>query len=262
MLTHLSYFYFNSHPHKEDDSLSSIFQENIRHFNSHPHKEDDGGTLTLGGDNNTFQLTSSQGGWLVDSLQHSQAVYFNSHPHKEDDFSASFRSSISHIFQLTSSQGGWPILFFFHSLELYFNSHPHKEDDKTDNAEDYPEEISTHILTRRMTMYHPCSCCARTISTHILTRRMTDVHGRILRLWGFQLTSSQGGWPLRSCLTMRDGHFNSHPHKEDDNQEESRKMFGVYFNSHPHKEDDLSVRECVVLQVDFNSHPHKEDDDA
>ena len=56
----------------------------------------------------------------------------------------------------------------------YFNSHPHKEDDDFRfkvNAESL--DISTHILTRRMTAPKFKSAASNAISTHILTRRMT-----------------------------------------------------------------------------------------
>ena len=76
-----------------------------------------------------------------------------------------------------------------------FNSHPHKEDDQCGYLHRRQGSISTHILTRRMThllLSEPVLLC---ISTHILTRRMTQLLGV----------------PYRPFL-----HFNSHPHKEDD----------------------------------------------
>ena len=75
-----------------------------------------------------------------------------------------------------------------------FNSHPHKEDD------DLPLNLfpffcfSTHILTRRMTI---CGKCGSGYQV-------------------FQLTSSQGGWPVSVSLSYSMQFFNSHPHKEDD----------------------------------------------
>ena len=56
-------------------------------------------------------------------------LYFNSHPHEEDDFVA------------------------VRSLPLYryFNSHPHEEDDIKEVITDGSRNISTHILTKRMT---------------------------------------------------------------------------------------------------------------
>ena len=56
-------------------------------------------------------------------------------------------------------------------------------------------------------------------------------------------------------------HFNSHPHKEDDDIGFRLIISSVYFNSHPHKEDDLLYTFLCSLTKYFNSHPHKEDDD-
>ena len=101
------------------------------------------------------------------------------------------------IFQLTSSQGGWPSLQAQKIGEMYFNSHPHKEDDAGAKKERLMTDISTHILTRRMTWSLSKACILQwyfnshphkeddrycvsnfhcfIISTHILTRRMTAI---------------------------------------------------------------------------------------
>ena len=56
-------------------------------------------------------------------------IYFNSHPHEEDDLQeAKFRG-----------------------IYMYFNSHPHEEDDSWERVFNNIEDISTHILTKRMT---------------------------------------------------------------------------------------------------------------
>ena len=98
----------------------------------------------------------------------------------------------------------------------HFNSHPHEEDDiAAIYYEDVVSGISTHILTRRMTLYVKQSLEDEYISTHILTRRMTDLYPYTWRnkvisthiltrrmtaaTWigeshmTFQLTSSRGG---------------------------------------------------------------------
>ena len=103
-------------------------------------------------------------------------VYFNSHPHEEDDRkSTSTRQS-----------------------SMHFNSHPHEEDDATFLRVLSNINISTHILTKRMTQQqrplpqaymhfnsHPHEeddfqlVCflplSLDISTHILTKRMTNI---------------------------------------------------------------------------------------
>ena len=56
------------------------------YFNSHPHKEDDTINMTIFFSNPLFQLTSSQGGWHnIVITKKSPKRNFNSHPHKEDD---------------------------------------------------------------------------------------------------------------------------------------------------------------------------------
>ena len=56
-------------------------------------------------------------------------MYFNSHPHEEDDQKSLMKSMTT----------------------LYFNSHPHEEDDGNMAAAVMSIDISTHILTKRMT---------------------------------------------------------------------------------------------------------------
>ena len=83
--------------------------------------------------------------------------HFNSHPHEEDD----------------------RIRLCFHNVELYFNSHPHEEDDI---IQDFPApsgNISTHILTKRMTKSLRIYRGGLFISTHILTKRMTTEAGEM-----------------------------------------------------------------------------------
>ena len=65
--------------------------------------------------------------------------------------------------------------------------------------------ISTHILTKRMTLYSRSYLSADSISTHILTKRMTRT------VWIVESTPS---------------YFNSHPHEEDD------KFFTDKFGEH------------------------------
>ena len=99
-------------------------------------------------------------------------------------------------FQLTSSRGGWRLI----GLD-----------------ERQIVDISTHILTRRMTLeiesgifliltfqltssrggWHAAVLEEMTdliISTHILTRRMTFAYMKVIFSHLFQLTSSRGGW--------------------------------------------------------------------
>ena len=165
--------YFNSHPHEEDDVFSSPQVSFYKHFNSHPHEKDDG------------SLAKSIFG----------AHYFNSHPHEEDDNRSNcagsgtlrfqltstptgllmtiYYSDVTSIFQLTSSRRGWR-LFAWRNVTM--------------------TDISTHILTKRMTVF---------LSSWILT---------VL----FQLTSSRRGW-LAVCKSKESlEYLKSQPHKEYD----------------------------------------------
>ena len=58
---------------------------------------------------------------------------------------------------------------------MHFNSHPHEEDDFRACLDGRREDISTHILTKRMTNVWNNTCEIEDISTHILTKRMTFV---------------------------------------------------------------------------------------
>ena len=98
-------------------------------FNSQPHKEADSVSIKPCAHFVRFQLTASQGGWLIKSVIAVSNTYFNSQPHKEADqvfhsfcFLLSYFNSQPHkeadrnqcideitgeVFQLTASQGGW-----------------------------------------------------------------------------------------------------------------------------------------------------------
>ena len=111
-----------------------------------------------------------------------------------------------------------------------------------------PENISTHILTKRMTVRGIINAKRPNISTHILTKRMT--HNENL----FAIVSSISTHILTKRMTSgRDNlkysprHFNSHPHEEDDNVELKNIWERMHFNSHPHEEDDrkASLKDCL-----------------
>ena len=76
---------------------------------------------------------------------------------------------------------------------MYFNSHPHEEDDIMYTCFRRERDISTHILTRRMTGLRGATPPCVGISTHILTRRMTAFLNNLVIQLIFQLTSSRGG---------------------------------------------------------------------
>ena len=124
----------------------------------------------------------------------SDNLHFNSHPHKEDDAMRIKYTKETISFQLTSSRGGWLKEARKAAGVTHFNSHPHEEDDAAGSRK------------RRNSI----------ISTHILTRRMTIRHCKFATSFPFQLTSSRGGWRLWKEISHKQHHFNSHPHEEDD----------------------------------------------
>ena len=100
------------------------------YFNSHPHEEDD---LPLRPLYHTFYISTHilTKRMTIRPLNDTIPVlYFNSHPHEEDDrFTAPFMAP-----------------------SKYFNSHPHEEDDRVYKTDPIRSSISTHILTKRMTV--------------------------------------------------------------------------------------------------------------
>ena len=72
----------------------------------------------------------------------------------------------------------------------YFNSHPHEEDDTSNQERIQKEDISTHILMKRMTVTGNVLDPSMVISTHILMKRMTDGTTETVTTDAFQLTSS------------------------------------------------------------------------
>ena len=211
--------HFNSHPHEEDDPASWIPRSSYRHFNSHPHEEDDFHSFVLSVIVILFQLTSSRRGWPFYITLSNTSNYFNSHPHEEDDRKCLIFYFKTEIFQLTSSRRGWQYTLYF-----LFNC----------------VNISTHILTKRMTIVGSIKKDSELISTHILTKRMTMDKLDMFKQTGIST----------HILTKRMTNF----HGDDE-------LFTGYFNSHPHEEDD--VKPCFVewQHIHFNSHPHEEDDE-
>ena len=98
----------------------------------------------------------------------------------------------------------------------YFNSRPHKE-------------VDIYIIVCQLQLY---------ISTHDLTRRSTSIFQMLSFMLIFQLTTSQGGRPLRYSRLNIQSYFNSRPHKEVDTLKVVYYILTKYFNSRPHKEVD------------------------
>ena len=275
---------FNSHPHKEDDHTPELWVY-LNLISTHiltRRMTSQQMNLTR---RKTFQLTSSQGGWLLELYMFRFAGYFNSHPHKEDDVwhvsssvastdfnshphkedddSSSRSTDRKGRFQLTSSQGGWrKNQQGRRNTRIFQLTSSQGGWPRDDTALSVSYIISTHILTRRMTFQvfaldRWCSVFQLTSSQGGWRRAYLSAFGVLI----FQLTSSQGGWLWSGSDVSSCSRISTHILTRRMTSHEWRTVLrDEYFNSHPHKEDD---RLCFVIYISlfhFNSHPHKEDD--
>ena len=148
----LALLHFNSHPHEEDDMIGTGYASLYFKFQL---------TSSRGGwhliswvvcSSDIFQLTSSRGGWLISNgamLEHRTFQLTSS----RGGWRRTLGNEVAEMgFQLTSSRGGWQEVITWLIQQAYFNSHPHEEDDIVMSNGLVVERISTHILTRRMTL--------------------------------------------------------------------------------------------------------------
>ena len=188
----------------------------------------------------SFQLTSSRRGWRLCNSWFGCRRGISTHiltKRMTTNPTITFKAG---TFQLTSSRRGWPNAYKRgSSCGRYFNSHPHEEDDYTSFFSNDFESISTHILTKRMTMCHAFWI------PHCI----------------FQLTSSRRGWLALSRFLVRSiYYFNSHPHEEDDLNSYGTKPRNS-ISTHILTKRMTATRWNLCREVrDFNSHPHEEDD--
>ena len=118
--------------------------------------------------------------------------------------------------------------------QRYFNSPPHKKNHiATTMINTVFFKISTHILTKRMTIIHSFAAPAIYISTHILTKRMTD------------------GFPTFCILCVISTHILT---KRMTTLQQLVRLSERYFNSHPHEEDDPMLTREVAVAGDISTH--------
>ena len=120
----------------------------------------------------------------------------------------------------------------------YFNSQPHEEADLRDPVFKNSLYISTHSLTKRLTILFSSFCS----------------------LLVFQLTASRRGWHISSGTFTADSDFNSQPHEEADITTHWWFMMQHHFNSQPHEEADYPPSVSRIGASHFNSQPHEEAD--
>ena len=187
-----------------------------------------------------FQLTSSRRGWQLKLRNNKQIKYFNSHPHEEDDIGSCPICIATRIFQLTSSRRGWPVSLILHHAHTIFQLTSSRRGWHWPDTNTFRTGISTHILTKRMTM----------------TQTGQNSSYRYFNSHPHEEDDLAGNGGIHNEL-----YFNSHPHEEDDRASGNDLCTAkAYFNSHPHEEDDIPNRLVGSLQRHFNSHPHEEDD--
>ena len=167
---------------------------------------------------NIFQLTASRGGWREKIYLIDELYVFQLTASRGGWRSNQCPCHRGEQFQLTASRGGWQL-----SVQKFL-----------DNL-----GISTHSLTRRLTI---CLFVLRdfnSISTHSLTRRLTD-----------------DGIPILYAGL----YFNSQPHEEADSiygRFNNRK----YISTHSLTRRLTSWKSCPgCCKEDFNSQPHEEAD--
>ena len=201
--------YFNSHPHEEDDHMHKTVYC-IRDISTHILTKRMTLGITLKNICNKFQLTSSRRGW-----QWYHVCVF-----------------IFIIFQLTSSRRGWPYFSSFVIITVPFQLTSSRRGwryyDKspgclfifqlTSSRRGWHGatvlikgvSISTHILTKRMTVCWFYEHTIANISTHILTKRMTNGMGADAEYISFQLTSSRRGWRFKEMVNIHLENISTH----------------------------------------------------
>ena len=240
-------------------------------------------SVSLSVENSTFQLTSSQGGWQGLTIGKITAIIFQLTSSQGGWLYVADKETLDAVFQLTSSQGGWRSSRLCRQCHNHFNSHPHKEDDKTRTGSGKQEryfnshphkEDDQHIFQQALHFL--------VISTHILTRRMTLVQHFLLQVQHFNSHPHKEDDQSYPSTWYSIEYFNSHPHKEDDIFFRQASQYIFIFqltSSQGGWHIDIAFRTIFTTfqltssqggwpnlmdwtrgQRNFNSHPHKEDD--
>ena len=209
---------FNSQPHKEADGLLRKYLATKRIISTHSLTRrltkkayetaglsafqltaSQGGwpkILTDGFSAGVFQLTASQGGWRIWKLGKIRNFWFQLTA-SQGGWRRYRPENVTMItFQLTASQGGWLYYFLSITCPIVFQLTASQGGWRIGpKRKCWPMQISTHSLTRRLTLGMRLCEVADEISTHSLTRRLTFSHTVF--------------WSSRT-------YFNSQPHKEAD----------------------------------------------
>ena len=189
----------------------------------------------------SFQLTASRRGWLGKGSGTERAKDISTHSltKRLTDYVYP-KCNEALLFQLTASRRGWQQKRESILRKIkYFNSQPHEEADLSAYNTLIQGCISTHSLTKRLTILPRFGWWNQAISTHSLTKRLTKAFCE--------------AYPEKL-------NFNSQPHEEADSCFIRCRPRYRYFNSQPHEEADAVVLICSILFLYFNSQPHEEAD--
>ena len=146
----------------------------MENFNSQPHEEADqyASHHQLPPDISTHSLTKRLTGTSLRNYH--TGLYFNSQPHEEADQVFPLDWQPRKAFQLTASRRGWLIALKRGEILNNFNSQPHEE------ADDVPAGGSVYGFTHFNSQPHEEADCKKgvtwkpsVISTHSLTKRLT-----------------------------------------------------------------------------------------
>ena len=134
---------------------------------------------------------------LMHHLNWIQSFYFNSQPHKEADSLPGYNHIGTPYFNSQPHKEADVTKSKFYPVIAYFNSQPHKEADWTWLQNTIEKIISTHSLTRRLTLFLTSIIIHQTyFNSQPHKEADVTVFVNDLPTESFQLTASQGGWPL------------------------------------------------------------------
>ena len=125
--------------------------------------------------------------------------YFNSHPHEEDDGTTINRPVVSSYFNSHPHEEDDRPTMISCSCPTNFNSHPHEEDDTYTPPVAGSTDISTHILTKRMTVSSIYGWYESLFQLTSSRRGWRYLLGMFVIVFVFQLTSSRRGWRSKWC---------------------------------------------------------------
>ena len=146
-----------------------------------------------------FQLTASRRGWLLGTVRLMKHISFQLTASRRGWLFFLMKQLIWLTFQLTASRRGWPGLRFFCRTSWYFNSQPHEEADEVIRLKQITGLISTHSLTKRLTIIFAVCVLILIFQLTASRRGWRLIVVSPIASSSFQLTASRRGWQVL-CL--------------------------------------------------------------